>query len=247
MANKPPPKTAVMANVTSALFVQNLSVRRGDHLVVHDVSLEIRPLELHGLVGPNGAGKTTLLEAIAGLIPAVGDVLLGPVPVDREHRKQHIFYIKDGGLPFADERVGDVLAFAARSLRSDTLDEAVDRLEVRGLLGKRMRDLSKGERKRALVSMALLVPRGFVLVDEPFDGLDLKQARALHNVLRTSTHEHRSLLVALASLTDAERLCDRFTLLSSGRVVGAGPLHDLRARARLHPGAPLEEVFFALS
>ncbi len=243
------PRTAVMANVASTLAVQHLTVRRGDAVVVDDVSFEVKPLELHGLVGQNGAGKTSVLEAVAGLVDAAGDVLLGPVPLDREHRRQHVFYVPDGSPPFPDERAADVVGFAARSLGVEgaARDDVIERLELRAFLHRRMRHLRKGERKRVLLGIALLVPEGFVLVDEPFDGLDLKEARALTNVLRTSTNEKRSLLCALQSAGDAERLCDRFTLMSRGRVAGAGALHELRAHARAHAGAPLEEVLLALS
>jgi ABC-2 type transport system ATP-binding protein len=237
-----------MANAGSALIVEHLSVKQGEQLLVDDVTLDLRPLELHGVVGPRGAGKSLLLQAVAGLVPAGGDVMLGGVPLDREHRRQHVFYLGDDVKhAFAGERVLGVLAFAAQSLGSKKeLDDVIARLDCQGLLDRRMGELARGERKRVTLAMALLVPRGFILVDEPFAGLDYKEARAITNVLRTSTNENRSLLVTLHQLGDAERLCDRFTLLSAGRVVGAGQIHELRERARTHPGAALEEVFLAL-
>src|ERR1043166_392313 len=150
-----PPRTAVMANVTSTLVVQNVSVKRADAPVLDDVSLEVKPLELHGLVGPNGAGKTTLLEAIAGLVAVShGDVLLGHVPLDREQRRQHVFYVPDNVTPFTDERAGDVLGLSGRALGAGdaAVDDVVERLELRPFLERRMRELSKGERKRVMVA-----------------------------------------------------------------------------------------------
>jgi ABC-type multidrug transport system ATPase subunit len=250
-------KTAVMADAASALSVRSLVVR--DKL--DNVSLVVKPLELHGVVGPIGSGKTTLFRALAGLVPAVGDVLLGSVPLDPDERRQHLFFLPEaaaeGGasepspeqLPFADERLADVLALAAVSLQvpASAVDEVVARLELEGLVHRRLRALRRGEQKRALLGVALLVPHGFLLLDEPFVGLELKEARALSNVLRTSTHERRAIVCALHGFSEAERLCDRFTLLSRGRVVGAGATHELRERARAQPGAPLEEVFLGLS
>lgn len=245
------PRTAVMAEAKSALLASHITVRRGDAVVVDDVSLELAPLQLHGLVGPVGAGKSTLLEAVAGFVPAVGDVVLGHVPLEREARRQHVFLLPEDGprgeRAFLDERALDVLAFAQKSLRSTLLDDVIQRLELAVLLRKRMRELSRGERRRVTVGAALLVPRGFLLLDEPFAGLELKEARALGNVLRTSTHEERAILVSLSSFSDAERLCDAFTLMSKGRALASGPMHELRARAGAHPGATLEEVYLGLA
>lgn len=249
------PRTAVMAEAGSALLAQRVSVRRSsmaDPLVVDDVSLSLSPLELHGLVGPGGAGKTTLLEALAGLVPSTGDVVLGHVPLDGHGRRQHIFYVPDlpdAPAPFADDSAAEVLRLAERGLQAGegARDDVVERLSLRPLLDARMGWLSRGERKRVLVAMALLVPRGFVLLDEPFGGLDVKESRALAAVLRTATHERRGILCALHVFAEAERLCDRFTLLSRGRVVGQGALHELRQRANVHPGVSLEEVFLALA
>lgn len=248
-----------MAEAGSALVARGISARSAmdaGTLVLDDVGLELRPLELHGLVGPSGAGKTTLLEAIAGTLRprllVAGDVVLGPVPLDGEERRRHVFYVPDlpdERAPFAEDPAGAVLRLAARSLgvADEVRRDVEERLELSACLDVPLGRLRRGERKRVLVGLALLVPRGFVLLDEPFAGLDLKEARALGAVLRTATHERRAILCALAGFAEAERLCDRFTLLSRGRVLGRGALHELRQRAGAHPGASLEEVFLALA
>jgi ABC-type multidrug transport system ATPase subunit len=83
-------------------------------------------------------------------------------------------------------------------------------------------------------------------MDEPFDGFDLRQSRAIGGVLRQAAAKGRALVLAIHQLTDAQRVCDRFILLADGRVRGVGTLADLRARTRL-PAANLEEVFLALT
>jgi len=85
-----------------------------------------------------------------------------------------------------------------------------------------------------------------VLMDEPFDGLDLRQTREAIALLKRIAESGRSLLVSLHSMSDATRVCDRLVLMSDGRVPAAGTLQELRARAGL-PGADLEEVFLALA
>lgn len=248
------PRTAVMANASSALAVSHLHVAKGDSVRVDDVSLEVKPLEIHGLVGPSGSGKTTILEAIAGVWPASGDVRIGSVPLDRDARRPFVHLAPHLDTAFAHDRVRAVLALARRALGADasTVDTLVARLELGPHLDERCGWLPRGARKRVQLAVALLVPRGALLLDEPFDGLDLRQLRTVTALLRTSTNEHRSLLVALASTSAAEALCDRYTLVASrpgggARVVGAGQIHELRALARTHPGASLEEVLHALA
>lgn len=248
------PRTAVMANAASALAVSHLHVARDGRVLVDDVSLEVKPLEIHGLVGPSGSGKTTILEAIAGLVPASGDVSIGSVPLERDARRPFVHFAPHVDAAFAADRVRAVLALARRSLAADAgaVDALVQRLELAPLLDERCGRLARGARKRVQLAIALMVPAGALLLDEPFDGLDLRQTRTVTALLRTSTNERRSLLVALASASAAEALCDRFTLVASSeqrgaRVVGAGQIHELRALAKTHPGAPLEEVLHALA
>jgi ABC-2 type transport system ATP-binding protein len=114
------------------------------------------------------------------------------------------------------------------------------------VLGKRVSTLSKGYARRLLLALGLLSPHELVLMDEPFDGFDFRQTREIIDVLREQAHKGRSLLLAIHQLTDAERVCDRFILLSGGRIRGYGTLDDLRARTGL-PAASLEEVFLALT
>lgn len=241
------PRTAVMGQQGTSLFVAGLSAERGA-VQLFDVSLEVKPLELHGLLAPRGGGKTLLLEAMAGLAPAHGDVRLGGVPLDAEQRRHHVFYVPDA-VAFAAERVRDVLVLARRSLRVEArvVDDTVERLALRDALEARVKDLSPSAQKRLLVAIGLLVPRGFVLIDEPLAGLDAKEQRALIRVLRLSTHEQRAILCTSTSAAEAERLFDRFTLLSHGRVAATGALHELRAQAGAHAGATLEEVVHALA
>jgi ABC-2 type transport system ATP-binding protein len=230
-----------MANAGSGLVASHLHVSRKGHVLVDDVSLHVKPLEIHGLVGPSGAGKTTVLESIAGLVSASGDVSIGPIPLDREARRGFVHLAPHVDTSFARDRVRHVLALVRAS------DDLVKRLELSQHLDAKCGALSRGARKRVTLALALTVTKGALLLDEPFDGLDLRETRTLIALLRTSTTEKRSILVALSSTTQAEQLCDRFTLLSQGRVVGAGQIHELRATAKTHPGAPLDEVLHALS
>ena len=125
-------------------------------------------------------------------------------------------------------------------------DEVIRSLALGPLLRKRVGELSKGQRKRVAVAIGLITPQPFLLLDEPFDGLDLRQSREMEVVLRAHAARGRGLCLSIHQLADAARLCDRLALLSSGRTVGEGTLDELRAKAGMAQG-DVEEVFLALT
>jgi ABC-2 type transport system ATP-binding protein len=104
----------------------------------------------------------------------------------------------------------------------------------------------KGYGRRLLLALALLAPHPLLLMDEPFDGFDLRQTRDIMNVLREVAASGRTLVLAIHQLSDAARICDRFVLLADGRVRGVGTLSEFRAQIG-KPAATLEDVFLALT
>jgi ABC-2 type transport system ATP-binding protein len=126
--------------------------------------------------------------------------------------------------------------------------EGLDPLHLRPLLNAPVRSLSKGERKRFLLALGLLAPQPLLLLDEPFDGLDLRQTREVIGLLREAAARGKTLFLSIHQLTDAARACDRFVLLADGRVVGEGTLDELQGRAGVTAeSSGLEEVFLALT
>jgi len=85
-----------------------------------------------------------------------------------------------------------------------------------------------------------------VLMDEPFDGFDLRQTRNIITVVRKAAGAGRTFILAIHQLADAERVCDRFILLAGGQVRGIGTLHELREQTGI-PAGSLEEIFLALT
>ena len=114
------------------------------------------------------------------------------------------------------------------------------------MLRKRVNALSKGNMQRLLIALALMSPQPLLALDEPFDGLDLHQTRAMMSILRNLRAQSRTLLLCIHQLVDAERICDRVLLLSEGRIIGVGTLDELRAKTGL-PSGSLEEIFLALT
>jgi ABC-2 type transport system ATP-binding protein len=222
----------------------------GDQQVLADVSFEIVSGEILGLIGPNGAGKTTLLECIAGLLPSdAGEVRWRGSPLPPARRKEQLFYVPEAILPYPDQRTAEVLTFFRRAYRQppSRLEHLVGALGLEPVLAKPVGALSKGYRRRFLLALGLLAPRPVLLMDEPFDGFDLRQTREVMSLLRNEAVDGRTLVLSIHQLGDAQRICDRLVLLSSGLMRGVGTLAELTIAARLPTGSDLEEVFLALA
>jgi ABC-type multidrug transport system ATPase subunit len=212
--------------------------------------LHVNEGEIVGILGPNGAGKTTLLECIAGLAAPDGGTIGGEGgrALSAAARRDLLLYLPDGIIPWPDQTADWVLDFAAAvfGARTDWRGELADMLALDELTGRRVGDLSKGQRKRVLLAIALTAPQPVVLMDEPFDGLDLRQTRETIALFRRLAREGRSLVLSIHSMSDAARVCDRLVLLSDGRTVAEGTLEELRERAGLEQ-PDLEEIFLALA
>lgn len=209
------------------LKVQNISRRFGPMFALADITFTARRGEILGLIGPNGAGKTTLLEILSGMLPADGGSVLWEESLLPALRRKHIrFYLPEGVDPYPDRRAADVLALFAQLFGQpdDRLAGAIEDLALSPILQPRVGALSKGYRRRLLLALGLLAPQPLIIIDEPFDGLDLKQTREVMGVLRRLCGADRTLLLSIHQLSDAERLCDRFVLLYGGSVRGEGNL-----------------------
>jgi ABC-2 type transport system ATP-binding protein len=236
----------VTTDANSCLRVAGLTKHYGALRALDNVSFAVRRGEILGIIGPNGSGKTTLFECISGVLPR---------DAGRVDAGSPLFYLPDAIAPWPAQTVRWALHFvegyfaAASGLR----DAVIAALSLEPLLVKRIGELSKGQRKRALLAIGLLTSRPIVLADEPFDGLDLRQTREVAQALRSFARDGRALVLSIHQIADAARVCDRFVLLSGGTVRGEGTLDELIAlagpRTQGTPGTPgtLEEAFLALT
>lgn len=235
--------------MTALLTVEGVTKHFNKRRVLDDVRFSVQPGEVLGLIGPNGSGKTTLFECLAGLMPNDDGIiksqerLLSP-----STRKQALFYLPDAIFPWAEQTVSWALSFFRKLYgRSDDDTAAlIEPLRLQQLMSARLGSLSKGERKRVLVALGLITPQPLLMLDEPFDGLDLRQTRDAMRLIKAHAATGRTLMLSIHQLIDAGRVCDRLVLLSSGRVVGEGSLDELRAKTNL-PNASVEEIFLALT
>jgi ABC-type multidrug transport system ATPase subunit len=242
--------------------IRHFAKRFGAVTALRDVSFDVRQGEVLGLLGPNGAGKTTLLACLAGLAHADrGAVHAGERSLTVAQQRQLFFYLPDGITPWGAQSAAWLLDFAAgvmgstsdvqahahTTLVSDALQTEILRVLRIGELGSQpIAALSKGQRKRLLLAMALRTPHPILLLDEPFDGLDLQLTREVIALLRHVAQSGRTLVLSIHNMQDASRVCDRLVLLDDGRTVAQGSLDELRERAGM-PEAALDEVFLALA
>ena len=217
--------------------------------VLDNVSFSVRQGEVLGLIGPNGSGKTTLFECLAGLMPVdAGTMQSGGQVLPPAHRKATLFYLPDAIIPWADQTVSWALHFFEKlyQQRKTSISALVLPLRLDEIMKAHLSSLSKGERKRLLLALGLLTPHQLLLLDEPFDGLDLRQTRDVMTLLKSQVANGRTLMLSIHQLVDAGRVCDRLVMLSAGRVVGEGSIEELRGEANLADGG-VEEIFLALT
>jgi ABC-2 type transport system ATP-binding protein len=229
----------------SLLYVENLTKRYGRVTALDAASFSVRRGEILGLIGPNGSGKTTLFECLGGVLPFE----TGTIESRWEEDGVPAFYLPDAITPWPDESVAWAQQFVIGFFGGPAhlQHEVNTRLALTPLLKTRMRALSKGQRKRALLALGLLTPHPVLLADEPFDGLDLRQIKEATALLRDIAARGRTLFLSIHQIPEAARVCDRFLLLSEGRVRGEGSLAELQQRAERAPESSLEEVVLALT
>ena len=229
------------------IHVSGLSRRFGAKTALDSVSLAMPGGAVYGLVGINGAGKTTLIKHILGLLEAQsGSVrVFGLDPVaDPVAVLSKIGYLsEENDLP-GWMRVDELLRYS-RAFYPEWDDDYAEELRDRFALdpSARIKTLSKGQKARAGLLVALAYRPALLVLDEPSSGLDpIVRRDILGAVLRTIADEGRTVLFSSHLLDEVEEVADHVTMISGGRVVVSGALDEIRAS---HRGASLNEIFVA--
>ncbi len=234
------------------LEVRHLAKRYGGVTAVRDLTFDVRPGEVFGLLGPNGSGKSTTVKILAGLLsPSDGRVLLDGRDVlgDLLAYKSGLGYVPEEPHLYTYLTGPEYLQLVGRLRRipDDRLDAKLERfLDLLGLWDDRYQTLSsysKGMRQKILIAAAVLHNPRVVILDEPFSGLDVTAARVLKAFVRALADEGKLVVFSSHALEVVEHVCSRVVILKDGVVVGNDSVGNLRATLQL---PSLDAVFAAL-
>jgi ABC-2 type transport system ATP-binding protein len=230
--------------VTAAISVERLRVVRGAGIALDDLSLEVAPASVTGLLGPSGSGKSTLLRALVGVqrIEAGRVDVLG-LPAGSRNLRSRVGYVTQAPSVYGDLSVRENLIYFGRLLAAvDHVDAALDAVGLDELAGQVVNRLSGGQRARVSLATALLNDPELLVLDEPTVGLDPVLRRDLWDLFHRLAAEGRTLVVSSHVMDEAER-CHALLLLREGRLLADGTPAELRARTGVWE---LDEVFLRL-
>ncbi len=217
-----------------------LCKRYGDREVVRSVDLEIHPTEVVGLLGPNGAGKTTTFNMLAGGIqPSAGKVFLGEkditaLPMYRRARLG-ITYLPQEPSIFRKLSVADnVNAILetiepSRTARQEKLHELLTELGLAEKANRRGDTLSGGERRRVEISRALVLDPKFMLLDEPFAGIDPIAVIDIQKIIEQLKQRGIGVIITDHSVRETLSICDRAYIIKDGVIIRQGPPEEIAA------------------
>ncbi|MFQ5589082.1 MAG: ABC transporter ATP-binding protein [Nitrospiria bacterium] len=220
------------------LSISNVTKCYGDLVALHPFSMELEG-EIYGLIGNNGAGKSTLMKMIAGLIaPGKGKILLGDINAKEapEAVKQHIGYLPESPLLYPRLTPEEFLRYVAEIRGITAPDDEIEQwLRVFGLSGKRnafLNDLSYGMKKKIAISAAMIGSPPLLILDEPFNGLDVATMEALSEMIVQCHKNGATVVISSHLMAYIDRLCHEVVILKKGRVVTKGRPEDLKKETR---------------
>jgi len=204
-------------------------------VAVDGLSFTIPPGTIFGLLGPNGAGKTSTIRMMIGItMPDAGVVRLFGEPFTRKHLQRVGYLPEERGL-YKKMRVLEHLVLLGR-LHGLSAAEAArrarhwcERLEIAEKLQKKVEELSKGMQQKIQFIAALMHDPDFIIMDEPFSGLDPVNTVLLKDVLLEMKHAGKTILFSTHQMEQVERLCDSITLIDGGRAVLQGDLRQIKS------------------
>jgi lipopolysaccharide export system ATP-binding protein len=219
----------------SILATSRLGKRYQSRKVVDDVSLSVRTGEVAGLLGPNGAGKTTCFYMIVGLIPCAEgtitlddiDLTLKPMHVRARHG---LGYLPQEASIFRKmtvaENIQAVLEIRKgldRQRRRELLESLMEELHVTHLRDQSGISLSGGERRRVEIARALAAEPRFILLDEPFAGVDPISVLDIQQIIKHLCNRNIGVLITDHNVRETLGICDHAYILNKGQVIAEGP------------------------
>jgi lipopolysaccharide export system ATP-binding protein len=231
--------TSLETGTRAELTVEHLQKRYGNRVVVKDVSLRVAAGEVVGLLGPNGAGKTTCFYMVVGLVPMEGGTIhldgrsIAHLPIHRRAR-MGLSYLPQEASVFrrltVEENVRAVLELQlddrGRPLKEPELGQRLDQLlsdlQISHLRTNPALSLSGGERRRVEIARALAARPRFVLLDEPFAGVDPIAVIEIQRIVRFLKDRGIGVLITDHNVRETLGICDHAYIINAGEVLAAG-------------------------
>lgn len=225
----------------SRLRVEGLAKRYRSRQVVKDLSIEVSNGEVVGLLGPNGAGKTTAFYMIVGLVPTdAGQIILddhdiSKLPVHRRARLG-LGYLPQEASVFRKLSVADNIRAILetrpelnRERRDQLLESLLDELHIGHIRNTLGQSLSGGERRRVEIARALAAEPQFMLLDEPFAGVDPISVLDIQRIIRHLSARNIGVLITDHNVRETLGICSRAYIVNAGSVIASGTAEEILA------------------
>jgi sodium transport system ATP-binding protein len=234
----------------AAVSVVRLEKTLGKNKVLRGISFQAQSGEIFGLLGPNGAGKTTTLRIIstllspdAGTVEVLGfDTLEAPEEV---RRRIGVVTADIGVYPRLSARENITYFGQLSEVRDADLkrrvEAVIERLDIGSFADQRAESLSSGQKQKVAIARAIVHDPDVLMFDEPTSNLDVLASREVREFMVESKGRGKCVIFSTHVMHDAERLCDRITILHQGQVVASGPTAEVRGNR-----PELEDAFLAI-
>ncbi|MCK8617794.1 ABC transporter ATP-binding protein [Fructobacillus sp. M158] len=229
------------------ITVSHLNKTFGDHQAVDDLSFSIEKGEVLGLIGQNGAGKTTTFRMILDFIAAdSGAITWDGQPISEAQRRQIGFLPEERGLYQKESIEEQVLYLAAlhgmdKQAAKEALNDWMNKLQVVGQASDLVQTLSKGNAQKVQMILALIFKPTFIILDEPFSGLDPVNAGIFMDTIKELKKQGAMIIFSSHNMDNVTEISDHLVMLKKGRTVLQGEVQAIResfGRTRLYVEAP---------
>ncbi|MGT2772169.1 ABC transporter ATP-binding protein [Streptococcus marimammalium] len=215
------------------ISISQLSKSYGDNQVLKDISFDIPSGSICGLIGKNGSGKTTLFHSILNFVTYEGSIHLDNHPLTTKDYK-HIGYLPEERSLMPKLTVFEQVRYLA-TLKGMSVSDItkklpvwMERLEVKGKLTDKIKSLSKGNQQKIQLIITLIHEPDFIILDEPFSGLDPVNTALLKKIILEEKKRGASIIFSDHVMTNVEELCDELIMISEGRLVLNGSIQAIR-------------------
>ena len=215
------------------LKVENLSKSFGDLLALNRADFEVKKGELFGVIGQNGAGKSTLFRCIMNFYSKYdGNITYNGKKFSKVPLEKIGFLPEERSLD-PKRKVEDQIRYFAKlnkmkNISDEKLKEWFDYFEIDGKLSSKIKELSKGNQQKVQLLCALIYKPEFVILDEPFSGLDPYNIRLLEKIIKDVNKEGTTIMFSSHNMENVESLCKKLIMLKKGNIVLNGSPQEIR-------------------